>query len=183
VTPAELLADRIGASWGEVAAVILSTLVIFAAVIVATRLAGLRSFSKMSAFDFAMTVAVGSLVATVAVTEASLVGGLVGLVTLYAAQVAVAVARRRTGFEDAVDNEPVLLMADGRFLPDALRRTRITESDLRAKLREANALRFDDVRAVVLETTGDISVLHGEGPVDPDLLLGVRGSEALLDGP
>ena len=31
-----------------------------------------------------------------------------------------------------------------------------------AKLREANVLDISEVRAVVLETTGDISVLHGE---------------------
>ena len=38
-----------------------------------------------------------------------------------------------------------------------------------AKLREANALNFGQVRAVVLETTGDISVLHGEH-LDPAIL-------------
>jgi uncharacterized membrane protein YcaP (DUF421 family) len=180
MTAGELVADRLGSSWPEVGTVALSTVVIFAAVIVATRIGGLRSFSKMSAFDFAMTVAVGSLIATVAVTEASLATGLVGLVVLYGVQVAVAILRRRTGFEHAVDNVPVLLMVDGELLEDALRRTRVTESDLRAKLREANALSYDQVRAVVLETTGDISVLHGDGELDPDLLRGVRGSEALL---
>ncbi len=40
-------------------------------------------------------------------------------------------------------------------------------------------LNFDQVVAVVLETTGDISVLHGDDPLDPDLLHGVIGVERL----
>lgn len=41
-----------------------------------------------------------------------------------------------------------------------------------AKLRENNVSRLEDVRAVVLETPGDISVLHGEA-LDDILLDGV----------
>lgn len=42
-----------------------SALVIYAALLVCSRLAGLRSFSKLSGFDFPVTVAFGSLLATV----------------------------------------------------------------------------------------------------------------------
>jgi len=41
-----------------------------------------------------------------------------------------------------------------------LRTARIHEDQLIAKLREANVFNFNQVIAVVLETTGDISVLH-----------------------
>ncbi len=64
-------------------------------------------------------------------------------------------------FEAIVQNSPVLLMRDGEFLQAALNATRVAEDDLIAKLREANVRDLSDVRAVVLETTGDISVLHG----------------------
>lgn len=153
--------------------VVVSTLAIFTAVITYTRIAGLRSFSKMSSFDFASTVAIGSIMATVAVTQASLVNGLIGLATLFVAQVVVALLRRRTTFERLVDNQPVLLMRGPHLLEDNLRRSRVTEADIRAKLREANVTRPDQVLAVVLETTGDVSVLHGDGPLAADVLEGV----------
>lgn len=54
----------------------------------------------------------------------------------------------------------------------------ITRSDIIAKLREANAIQLDDVLAVVVETTGDISVLHQTGDdctIDPKLMEGVIG--------
>jgi uncharacterized membrane protein YcaP (DUF421 family) len=41
-----------------------------------------------------------------------------------------------------------------------LKAHRVTEADLYAKLREANIVDMKQVLAVVLETTGDISVLH-----------------------
>lgn len=166
-------------TWSQTWLVAVSTLVIFLAVITYTRIAGLRSFSKMSGFDFASTVAVGSIMATVSVTSASLLNGLAGLATLFLAQVLIALLRRRTSIERLVDNRPVLLMAGQRVLDDNLRRSRITERDIRAKLREANVTDRSRILAVVLETTGDVSVLHGDGPLDPGLLDGVRGQEQL----
>jgi uncharacterized membrane protein YcaP (DUF421 family) len=70
-------------------------------------------------------------------------------------------------------------------LHENLRRANVTEDDLRAKLREANVLTWDQVRAVVLETTGGISVLHTDDPdtrLEPELLENVRGAERLTAG-
>ncbi|PPK95020.1 uncharacterized protein DUF421 [Nonlabens xylanidelens] len=54
-------------------------------------------------------------------------------------------------------------MKDGKVLHDNLEKTKVTENELRGKLREANVLRLSEVRAVVLETTGDVSVIHTSG--------------------
>jgi uncharacterized membrane protein YcaP (DUF421 family) len=169
---------RSGASPTDIVVVVLSALSVYLAVIVATRIVGLRSFSKMSAFDFAMTVAIGSIIASVATGGVGIVEGLLAIASLYALQFGVAWLRQRTEVMGIVDNRPLLLMHGTTILHDHLRRSRITESDLRAKLREAGILRFDQVHAVVLETTGDVSVLAG-GEVDPALLHDVIGREHL----
>lgn len=145
-------------------------------VILLVRVNGLRSFSKMTNFDFAMTVAVGSLLAASgqATEWTDYLQVLIAMAALFAVQYAIARLRRRSsGFSALVQNTPVLLMQDGRILHRALERTRVSEADLVAKLREANALDLSAVRAVVLETTGDISVLHGEH-LDETLLKDVR---------
>ena len=54
----------------------------------------------------------------------------------------------------------------------------IDVDDLRAKLREANVIHMGQVRAVVFETTGDVSVLHGGDGIDGALIGGVRGADA-----
>ena len=144
--------------------------------IVVVRIVGLRSFSKMAAFDFVVTVATGSLLANAATATKwpAFLQASGAIAVLLCVQAIVAVLRRKSStFSTVLENQPVILMRDGVIDRDALRRTRVSESDLIAKLREANALERDDVRAVVLETTGDISVLHGEH-VDDFLLEPVK---------
>lgn len=75
--------------------------------------------------------------------------------------------------QDEILNEPLLLMRDGRVIDEALRQSRVSMEDLRAKLHEANVLALREVRAAILETTGDMSVLHGEH-LEEKLLKGVR---------
>lgn len=166
-------------AWGTLALVLASGLGIYVSLVVLTRLGGLRSFSKLSAFDFAITVAIGSILATVMIAESPpLAQGVMALVTLYGIQIGVAVLRHRSDRVAAwIDNEPLLVMDHDEILEENLRKGKMTRDDLYAKLREANVLRLEEVRAVVMESTGDVSVLHADadGPEpDPELLAGVR---------
>lgn len=171
-------------SWKTLPLVFASTLGVYLLIIAYTRAFGLRSFSKMSSFDFAATVAVGSLMATTIVSPSpSLVQGAAALLSLYVLQRALAWMRQRSdAVAKIVDNDPILLMAGETILEENLKKTGITRSDLRSKLREANVLTLAQVRAVVLETTGDISVLHGDadGPeLEMWLLEGVTDAHLL----
>ena len=111
-----------------------------------------------------------------------LVQSAVGIAAVYALQFALGTARRRWAWvQRAVDNEPLLLMDGPEMLPENMRKGRVTEDDLWGKLREANVLNTNQVRAVVMETTGDITVLHGDPggtALQPRLLTGVRGADA-----
>lgn len=140
------------------------------------RVVGLRSFSKMTAFDFISTVATGSLLANAATAAEwqSFVQSCISIAAILGVQYALAWLRRKSAMaRGLLENEPVLLMRDGKFLRKAMRETRVAESDVRAKMREANVLDPDRIRAVVLESTGDLSVLHGDR-LDPSLLETVR---------
>lgn len=164
-------------TWSEVGIIALTALGIYLAVILLTRICGKRSFSKMSSFDFAMTVAVGSIIATTVLTSSvKLIDGLVGLTAVYALQMIIAVGRRSQFVEKLVDNSPLLLMEGEHVLDDNLRKARVSESDLRSKLREANITRLSQIKAVVFETTGVISVMHQEvpEPLDPWLMKDVQ---------
>ena len=138
-------------------------LVCVAAVIALTRLSGLRSFAKMTSFDFAITVACGSVIASSVIsTDESVLLGVAALGSLFLVQAIVGHGRRKYAiFQKTIENAPVLIMKDGEVLHQNLKRAQITEADLFGKLREANAFDLRRVHAVVFEPTGDISVLHG----------------------
>ena len=174
-----MLLSELGASWTRIAEVVVAGLVIYALVIALTRLAGVRALAKMSTFDFAATVAVGSTVSSVLLGSVPLAAGAVGLSLLFGLQYGVAVLRRRDLLHGLVDNRPMLLMAHGRALEENLRHVRLSRSELWAQLRQSGVLSLDEVQAVVIETSGDISVLRTGQRLDDELLAGVRGAEAL----
>ena len=161
----------------EVVYILLRAIIAVAAVVALTRINGLRSFSKMAGFDFAITIAIGSVLASTVMASTpkdfwSNVGVLAAFFVVQGA-----LARVRSGskaVEETIGNDPLLLMRDGRFLEENMAKGQISRADLIGKLREANALNLSQVRAVVLEDTGDISVLHGDADLDDVILEGVR---------
>lgn len=178
--------DWLSTTWSEVGMIVLSTAVVYPAILLYTRIVGLRSFSKISASDFAMTVAVGSLFGSIVATpRPTLIVGLLALAALYAGQWIFASLRRQfPRFSNAVDNTPVLLMTGSTIFDENLDRAKVTRNDLFAKLREANALNYEQVLAVVFETTGDISVMQASEQntrLEPDFLNGVQDAERLFD--
>lgn len=147
-------------------------------VIVVVRVVGLRSFSKMTSFDFVITLATGSLLATAATVSSwgSFLQGCAAIIALMVLQVLIAATRDRNNrVSGYLMNDPVLLMKDGEFLDEVMNSRRISRDDVLAKLRQANVANFGSVKAVIMETTGDISVLHGMDEVDPRLLDDVSG--------
>ncbi|RED16057.1 DUF421 domain-containing protein [Parasphingopyxis lamellibrachiae] len=144
-------------------------------IVLIVQLVGLRSFSKMTAFDFIVTIATGSLLANAASTDQwpVFLQNLLAMGALLAFQALLAWFRRKNrAMRDLLSNDPVILFRNGRFEREAMARVRVDETDIWAKMREANVLQLSKVQAVVLETTGDISVLHGDG-LEDRILTGV----------
>ena len=139
------------------------------------RLVGLRSFSKMTSVDFVTTIATGSLIAQAGTRSdwTSFFQALSAIAGVFLIQYGLALARQRSDkVKGLLKNRPVLFMEDGEFLDDAMSASRVSRSSIMEKLRAANVLDFSQVRAVVLETTGNISVIHG-GNFDRRLIEGV----------
>ncbi|MCT8339930.1 DUF421 domain-containing protein [Flavobacteriaceae bacterium TK19130] len=159
--------------------VFIGTLIVFLLVVVYTRIFGLKSFSKMTGFDFVITVAIGNIIGmTVNTGNPSILTGGALLLMLYGVNYLITYLRHKSAkVEKVVDNDPILLMRRGKVLTENMKKARVTESELQSKLREANVLKLEQVMAVVLETTGDVSVLHTDGKqvdIEDYLLQGVK---------
>ncbi|RNL84884.1 DUF421 domain-containing protein [Halostreptopolyspora alba] len=166
-----------GTSWETVVIVLVSAPAAYLVLVAFSRIAGLRSFSQMTNFDLAATVAFGSMLATTIVnSNISLLQGVVAMGALFGAQALMARTRLRSRLERVLDNRPLLLMRHSRMLPQNMRKAKVTENDLVSKLRLAGVTRMDQVDAVVLETTGEVSVLRYNtdgSATDPVLLASV----------
>jgi uncharacterized membrane protein YcaP (DUF421 family) len=149
-------------SWASVGRVIVAGTCAYAALVVMLRLSGKRTLSKMNAFDLVITVAIGSTLSSVITSkQVPIVDGLVALALLVALQYVVAFAASRSSAVDAaVRSEPRVVFHRGRFARTAMRDERLTEGEILAAVRAARVASLDEVDAVVLESSGDLSVLR-----------------------
>lgn len=157
------------------ARVAMVSILAYAALILVLRLAGKRSLAKLNAFDFVVTVALGSTLATVLLTkDVALSEGLLAFAMLAGLQWTVSrLSVAWPMFRRAVRNEPTLLCEDGQFRTQAMKAERVTKSEMEAAIRNAGIGRLEDVGVVVLETDGSMSVIR-RGEQVPDLLSNVR---------
>lgn len=153
--------------------------VLTALVVLLTRINGLKSFAVMSSFDFAVTIALGSTIASVITSKETglLVGGLAIIAIFLIQKIITEIRKRSDGFARAIDTRPLLLMQDGEIFYDNLNAANITEGDLAARMRMASVQDPANVQAVIFETTGEISVLQRQpnrSGLEDLLLKGVR---------
>lgn len=148
--------------------VILRTLIIavlgYTSLILFLRISGKRTLSKMNAFDFIVTVALGSTLASLLLSkDVSLAQGCLALALLIVFQYLITWASVRVSWlRRIVTGEPALLVHEGRILEQALKRERVTYSEVAAAVRASGNADLRKIHAVVLETDGTFSVISGK---------------------
>ncbi|MGP9690046.1 DUF421 domain-containing protein [Psychrobacter sp. AOP22-C1-C5] len=169
--------------WQQVLGISLSAIGFYIGLMLFTRLMGLRSFSKLSSHDFAMTVGIGSILASTVISDTpSLLQGLFAVAVLFLIQGIISVIRRKVKpLKSLIDNQAIILMAHGEYLSDNLKEANLTTSDVQEVLRKNGIKSKTEIFAVIMETTGDMSVIKKDD-VTPDLTLfnDIRDSELLM---
>lgn len=139
------------------------------------RLTGKRSLSKLNAFDFAVTVAFGSALATIIISrDVGIFRGAVALAMLALLQyVLTKLSLWSKWVRRTVRSRPTLLVRDGRLYQEALHHERLTVGEIAEAIRKEGQGRLEEVGAVVLETDGSFSVVPASDK-ELDLLYDVR---------
>lgn len=130
----------------------------------------------MSAIDFVVAAAIGAIVGRVPSARDS--GYLAGAVTLVAVLVAhhlVARLRLRPVLARLSDRSPRLLVVDGRICESQLRLSGLTRADLAQLLRQRQVYDFGEVRYLIFEHGGGLSVVR-RGAAEGDLLAEVTAA-------
>ena len=133
----------------------------YVALVALLRVSGKRTLSKMNAFDLVVTVALGSTLATILLSQdVPLLTGVVAFAVLIGLQwVITYTSVRSETVAQTVKSEPRALVYRGTLLRDAMREERVLETEIRAVMREHGVGEIDDVALLVLETDGSFSVM------------------------
>jgi len=133
----------------------------YVVLIIMLRISGKRTLAQMNAFDFIVTVALGSTLATAVLSkDTPLAEGLTGLALLILLQFIVSWFYVRLPFiNKLVKSEPRLLFLQGEFKAKAMLEERIGKEELLQAARSQGILSLDQVEAIVLETNGKFSII------------------------
>lgn len=147
--------------WWPLARTLIAGSLSYAALILMLRIAGKRTLSKWNAFDYVVTVALGSTLATLLLSkETTIVQGAVALLLLIGLQFIVTwLSVRSRSVSRAVKAQPTLLLRNGQFCREAMKNVRVTETEILAAVRNQGIANLERVAAVVLETDGSFSVI------------------------
>jgi uncharacterized membrane protein YcaP (DUF421 family) len=149
-------------SWPVLGRTLIVAVLGYLVLVLFLRISGKRTLSKWNAFDFIVTIALGSTLASLLTSKnVTLAQGALALALLIGFQFAITWLSVRFGWlRRLVKAEPTLLLRDGCILHEVLRDQRVAESEIRAAVRAKGIGALEDVRAVVLETDGTFSVIR-----------------------
>ena len=170
--------SEFGLNWVDAVRVVMSSIVFYVAVLLLVRFLGQRTLANLSSFDLAAIIALGAVIGRAILGDTpTLVAGLLGLATLLSLQAVTGQLRRSSKVARVVNSPAVLLMVGTRLLEDNLTRSHIIASEVYSQLRLAGIRSLHEVACVILEPTGQISVLRRGETIDPMLLADVVGGE------
>ena len=131
------------------------------------RLAGRRTMSDLSPFDFVLLLIISELIQQAVVADdPSLTNAAILCSTLVALDIALSLIKRASPrIERMLDGAPVLLVNRGQPIEATMRAMRIDIPDILAAARATRGLeRMDQIRIAVVENNGEISVVPEPEP-------------------
>jgi uncharacterized membrane protein YcaP (DUF421 family) len=134
---------------------------IYVAAMILLRLSGRRELAELGPMDL-LTMLLVSETVSPALTggDDSVPTGLLAAATLMGLGVLTSLlALHSKKAERLIVGDSVILIENGKLRPDVLRKFRITDEDLRAKLHEHGVLRVDEVLRAYVEADGEISMI------------------------
>ncbi len=161
-------------NWHSLTRTFVITIMAYICMVLLLRISGKRTLSKMNAFDFIITVALGSSLATVALNKAVPLadGALAFALFIFLQYLITWLSVRIKWVKNLVTSQPVLLLYKGELIKETVQKERITIEEIHLSAREKGFQKLKDIDLMILETTGEITVV---GKIDSGDALALQG--------
>jgi uncharacterized membrane protein YcaP (DUF421 family) len=161
--------------WHSILRIAVISAVTYVLVIGVLRLLGEEALAKMSAYDLLVTVALGSLLASIPLGAGlTIADGLAAIITyLVLQQIMRWTIKRSKRAEQVVRDIPKIMVWDGQFIEKHMRESSILEGEVRAAVRRSGISSISRVLAVILENDGDWSIIPYDDGSDLSALEGL----------
>lgn len=168
----ELTGNASGLGWVAVKAALL-----FTVAVIGLRLGERRTLAQLSAFDFAVAVAIGAIIGRGSTArETSFATSAVALVTFLVAHRVIAILRRHSRVVRLIDHPPRVLVARGEIQARELARAGLTAVDVYALLRERGVGDLRQVAYLLYEARGNVTLVGADREPGPLVQEGLNAS-------
>ena len=139
---------------------IIRTVLVYVLVVVLFRVAGKRGLANLNTFDFVVIFLLSNVVQNAIIGEDnSLLGGVIGAVTLVALNAAVTGwLARDSRAEHLLEGTPTTIIKDGEVLPGVLRTLSLRSAEIERAVRLQNGDGIDDVALGSLSPDGQLVI-------------------------
>ncbi len=140
---------------------LIRSIVLYLMLIATIRLLGKRQLGDMEPTEFVVTLLIADL-ASVPMQDPGipLLAGIVPILTILILEITLStLSFYFIPFRKLLCGMPIILMQNGKIIPNNLKRTRITPDELTEHLREKDITDLTTVKYAILETNGQISAL------------------------
>ena len=139
---------------------VIRTVAVYATLAVLLRLAGKRDLAQLNTFDLVVMLLLSNVVQNAIIgDDTSLVGGLVGAAVLVALNaLVVRASARNDGLARIFEGTPTVLIDDGHYRDEALRREGLRRADVDAAIRRQGADDETEVESATLGPGGAVVV-------------------------
>lgn len=153
--------DKLFSSWESVLGTMMMTFLAYISIVILLRVSGKRTLSKMNAFDFIVTIALGSALASVSTNKSvTLADGLAVFGVLIFMQFLLTwLSARIRSFKKIITSKPSMLLYKGQLLEENMRKERVTVEEINNSARKKGYSNLDELDIVILETTGEITII------------------------
>lgn len=147
-------------SSSELGKIIISTAIFYFLLILIFHTFGKRSIAHLSTYDFVVTLAIGSVVASTIILDVQFTSGLVAVLILFILQFVITFISSRFGkLFSFLNSSPRVLYYKGEFLEENMVKSRITKREIYSAIRKSGECTSDFVEAIVLEPDGRLSII------------------------
>ena len=140
---------------------LIRSMILYLLLIVTIRLLGKRQLGDMEPTEFVVTLLIADL-ASVPMQDPGipLLSGIVPILTILVLEIILStLSFYFISFRKLLCGMPIILIQNGKIIPNNLKRTRITPDELTEHLREKEIVDLSTVKYAILETNGQISAL------------------------
>jgi uncharacterized membrane protein YcaP (DUF421 family) len=162
--------------WAELGVTAAKVALMYLTALLGLRIASRRTLAQWTAIDFAAAVAIGAIIGRTATAgDQSFAVGAVALLVILAAHWIATMGKFSPLLARLFDHRVRVLAAHGRLRADQLRKCGLTRSEVLTRLRQQGVGDLGELRYVMYEAKGELTIVPERGTTEPDSELVCEG--------